>query len=93
MDRARLTHDIHTSQLRPDLRKDTNKSSVEHVWLEKIKIGNISVTAFKLAHLLDIFKFEGHEGAIPITFSVDESQNIMAVLPSVLSCKPTWRLR
>jgi hypothetical protein len=82
-------HDIHTSELRPDLGEDTDVSAVDHVRLEELEVRNICVATFELAHVLDLLKFRHDEGSITVALGVDESKHIVALFPAVLASKPS----
>jgi hypothetical protein len=89
--KRKRTHDIHASQLRPNLHEDSNDGTVEHARLKEIQVSDIPVESFKLAHILDILEFKRHEWAVGIPLSVDESQNRMAFFPTIFACQPTRR--
>lgn len=91
--RGILTHNVHASQLRPDLGEKTKNSAVQHLRLEEIDISDIGVTALKLAHVLDVLQFVGNERMVWITLAVDKSQNIPALFPPIFAGKPSWRFR
>lgn len=79
------THDVHTCQLRPDLREDSDVGTVDHTGFEEIQVSDILVAAFKFTHGFDVLQFEGHKWAVWIAFAVDEGQHAMAILPTVLA--------
>lgn len=58
--------------MRPDLSKDTNEGPVKHVGLEEVEVRHVGVTAFVLAHLLDVLKFKVHERAVAVAFTMDK---------------------
>jgi hypothetical protein len=86
------THDIHASQLRPDLHEDSDDGTVEHGRFEEIQICDILVETLKLAHVLDVLQFEVHEWTIGIAFAVYENKNGVAFFPSIFACEPAGRL-
>ena len=84
-------HDIHAGELRPNLGKDADVGSVDHVGLEKLEVGNVGVAALELAHILDLFEFAEDEGIVLVAFGVDKSENLMRLLPAVTAGQPTRR--
>ena len=84
-------HDVHTSELRPNLAESSDHGTVNHVGLEEIQVCNVGVSALKLAHVLDILEFVRDEGMVRITLAVDEGENGLAIFPSVLAGEPTRR--
>jgi hypothetical protein len=43
---------------------------VKHIGLEEVEIGHVGVTAFVLAHLLNVLKLEVHKRAVAVAFTV-----------------------
>ena len=84
-------HNVHASQLRPDLCKDTDMGSVDHVRLQKLEIRDIGIVALELAHLFDVLKFPRDPRTIGVAFAVNQCQDCVAVFPAVLASKPTGR--
>ena len=87
------THNVHTSQLRPDLREESDHSAVDHVWFEEIEVGDILVATLKLTHFLDVLQFVRNKRAVTVSFPVDKRQDIVAFFPAVFTCQPTGRFR
>ena len=85
------THHVHACQLGPDLREDADVCPPDHVGLKELEEGDVAVSALEFAHLLNLFEFLQNEGAIGVAFAVDECQDVMAVLPSILASEPTGR--
>ena len=90
---VRTYHDVHASQLRPDLSEDTNVNAVDHVGLEQLHEGNVGVLAFKLDHLTNLIKLKLHEGTVGVTLAVNQGKNGLCLLPSVVTGEPTRRFR
>ena len=84
-------HDIHSSQLRPDLCEHSNMGTLDHIWLKELEKSNIGIVSLKLAHVLNLLQFDLNKGIVWIAATVNKCENSMAILPSVLSCKPTRR--
>lgn len=84
-----LTHNVHASELRPNLSKKANKGAVDHIGLEQIQVGNIGMLTLKLAHVLDVLQLVGNKGVVRISLAVNESKHGTAVLPAVLTGEPT----
>ena len=65
--------------------------SVDHVGLEKLKVGHVGISALEFAHILDILQFTEDEWCFAITLGMDESQDGVALFPSVFPSKPSIR--
>lgn len=87
-----LTHNVHSSELGPDLTEQTDQSTVKHLRLEKVQVGDVGVLALQLALITDILKLEGNEGVATVTLAVDKGQNIVSLLPAVSTSEPARRL-
>lgn len=83
-------HDVHTGQLTPDLGEDTDMGTVDHVGLEELEIGDISISSFKLADIPDLLQLSLDKGRVWVTVAVDQSENSVALLPPVLTGEPSW---
>ena len=81
-------HDVHACQLGPDLGEDSDVGSPDHVGLDEFQEGGICVVAFEFVHVLDFLKLLPHKVAVGIAFTMDKSQDSMALLPSVLTSQP-----
>lgn len=81
-------HDIHTCQLRPDLREDADVGPVDHVWFEELQERSVGVVAFKFAHAFYAFKLMDDKRAVGVAFSVDEGEHGVAVFPAIFSSEP-----
>ena len=77
---------LHASELRPDLSEDTNVQTVDHVGLEELEVVDISILALEFAHVLNLLKLDLNKSVIAVTLAVDECENIVAVLPAILTC-------
>lgn len=86
-------HDVHTRHLGPDLGEDTDVRAVDHRGFEQLQVANVGVVALELAHVLDLIIFQLHERGVRVALAVDQGQNSVALLPAVLTCQPTGRLR
>ena len=60
----------------------------DHVGLDEFQEGGICVVAFELVHVFDFLEFLPHKVAVGIAFTMDKSQDSMALLPSVLPSQP-----
>lgn len=89
---GRHTHDVHASQLTPDLHEETNDGSVDHVRPEQLQVADVGVLALKLDHFTDLGHFTVYEGRIRVAMAVDKIQHLLGLLPAVLAGKPTRRL-
>jgi hypothetical protein len=45
---------------------------VKHIGPKEVEICHVGVTAFVLAHLLNVLKFKVHERAVAVAFTVDK---------------------
>ncbi len=87
------THDVHAGQLRPDLCEEADVCSIDHVWLEKLKIGDIGVVALELAHILDFLHFTHNKRAVWVAFAVHKGKHSVSLIPAIFAGKPTRRFR
>jgi len=71
--------------------EDANVGSPDHVWLDEFEEGDIRIVAFEFAHILDVPVFSRDEGTVGVAFAMDQSQDGMAIFPSVLAGEPAWR--
>ena len=62
--------------------------SPDHVRLDEFQEGGICVVAFELVHVLDFLELLSHKGTVGVAFTMDESQDSMALLPSVFTSQP-----
>lgn len=85
----RRTDNVHSRQLRPDLREDTDMGAVDHVRFEQLEVGDIGVIPFELTHVFDVLQFTHDKWRVRVTVTVDERQDGMAVFPPVLTSQPT----
>jgi hypothetical protein len=83
-------HNVHTSELRPDLGEDTDVEAIEHLRLEELLDGDVGVLPLELNHLLDLGHLEGDERRVGVTLAVDEGENLVALLPAVVTGEPPW---
>jgi hypothetical protein len=86
LDGHTVHHDIHASELGPDLRKNADMGTIDHVRLEQLEIGNVGVVALKLAHFLDLLQFKLDKRIVRIAFTMNQGEDGMAIFPPVLSC-------
>lgn len=68
-------------------------NAVEHVGLEQLHEGNVSVLAFKLDHLTNLVQLKLHEGTVRVTLAVNQGKNSLCLLPSVVTGEPTRGFR
>ena len=64
-------------------------SAIDHVRLEQLQVGDVSVAALKFAHVLDLLELMHDEGCLSIAFGVDEGENIVAFFPAILAGEPS----
>lgn len=64
-------HDVHASQLTPDLGKDADMGAVDHVWLEELKVGDIGICPFKFADIPDLLELTEYEWRVWVTMTMD----------------------
>jgi hypothetical protein len=88
-----LTHNVHSSQLGPDLREQTHHGSVQHPRLEQVNVSSVVEGALQLALLADILQLQSDEGVVSVTFAVNQCQDFMSLLPAVLASQPTGGFR
>jgi hypothetical protein len=81
-----IHHDVHAGELRPNLSENADVGTIDHVRLEQLEIGNVSIVPFKLAHLLDFLEFELDKGIVRIAFTMNQREHSVTVFPAVLSC-------
>lgn len=67
-------------------------SAVDHAGLEQLEVGDISVLALKLAHLLDVLVLLHDERRGIVALAVDQGENRQAFFPAVLAREPTGGL-
>ena len=76
-------------QLRPDLSENANVGAVDHVRFEELKVAHVSIAALECAHVLDLLKFLHDEWCFAISFGVNESEDVVTILPAVLAGEPS----
>ena len=81
-------HYVHSCELGPDLREDADVGPVDHVGLEELEEGGVGVAAFEFANVFNVLEFLGDEGAVWVTFAVDEGEHGMAVFPAIFAREP-----
>lgn len=84
-------HNVHAGKLRPDLSKDTDVCSVNHIGLEQLHIGNVGVGSLELNDFSNFSQFLSNEWGVGVTAAMDKRQDLMSFLPSVFSSEPSWR--
>ena len=87
-----LHHHVHSCQLRPDLGKNANMCTVDHIGLEKIQVCDICITAFLLNRRLDLAEFELNNRSVAVALGVYQSENIMCLFPAIVLGKPSGGL-
>ena len=85
-------HHIHTRQLRPDLSEHANVRAVDVLRVEQFPVGDVGKLCFERTSCLDVFQLVLNEWAIGITLAVNQSQDSVALFPSVLASEPARRL-
>lgn len=73
------------------MHKDTDVSTEDHVWLEEFEVGDVLVASLKFAHVADVLELVDNKWAVRVTFAVDESQDVVAVFPTILARQPSGR--
>lgn len=63
------------------------------LWFEELPVGHISIVALELAHLLDVLELAFDEGAVRVALAMHQCKDPVAVVPAILACEPTRRLR
>ena len=86
-----LHHNVHARQLRPNLSEDANVGAIDHVRFEQLEVRYIRITALEFAHVFDLLEFLHDKGRFAVAFGVDESEDVVAVFPSVLAGQPSDR--
>ena len=88
--RQKLTihHHIHAGKLRPDLREQTNVSSVNVARVEELPVRDIRVVAFKLAVRFNLLILACNKRGVPVTFTMDESQDGHCFFPAIFAREP-----
>jgi hypothetical protein len=84
--------DVHSDQLRPDLGEDSDMCAPNHVRFDQLEIGNVGILSLEFTHVLNLSKLGLDEVVFQIVMSMNKSENLMAVLPSILLCEPAGRL-
>ena len=79
---------VHTCQLRPDLREDADVGPVDHVRLEEFQEGSVGIVPFELAHAFDILELLQNKRTVRVAFTVDERKHGVAFLPAILARQP-----
>lgn len=63
-------------------------SSINHVGLEELEIGDVSMATFEFAHVLDFIELKQDEWRIAVALCVDESEHIVTLFPAIFACEP-----
>lgn len=92
-DALTVHHNVHAGQLTPDLREHADVSTIDHVWLEQLKVRDISVATLEFTHVFDLLEFLKNEWSISVAFSMDEGQYSVAFLPAVFASQPSRAFR
>lgn len=87
--KSREVDSTRTGELRPDLGEDTDVSSVDHVWLEKLQVRNIGISTLKFAHVFDLLEFLEDERRVTVAFGVNESEDSVTLFPTILRTAST----
>lgn len=86
------THNVHSSQLGPDLSEHSDHSTVEHGGLEQLEICHVLVLSLEFAQVLNLLHFCDHKRAVGVTFAMNQRQNRVAFFPTIFARQPTGRL-
>lgn len=86
-------HDVHASQLRPDLHEYTDDGSIEHSGTNELKVGGVLSFRLDSDPFSDFVEFADNEGAIGIAVTMGESKDCASLLPTILGCQPAGRFR
>lgn len=86
-------HDVHASQLRPDLHEYTDDGSIEHARTNELKVRGVLSFRLDFDPFSDFVEFADNEGTIGIAVTVSKSKDCASLLPTILGCQPAGRLR
>lgn len=67
--------------------------TVDHVWFEELEICHVGIVTLKLAHVSDLCQLDLDELIVQVALGVDQGEDVVAFVPSVLSGKPARRFR
>lgn len=82
-------HNVHASKLGPDLAENTNVGTVDHLWAEKLEVGNIRVSSLELDDLSDLCHFLLDEWRLGIALCVNKSKHADRLVPAILFSQPS----
>jgi hypothetical protein len=67
--------------------------AVDHMRLEELEVANISIATFELAHITDFLELMHHIRSLSVALGVYESEDVVALFPSVLAGEPSKSVR
>lgn len=82
-------HNIHTSELRPDLSEDTDVCSVDHVRFKKLKVRDVRVGTLEFDDFADLGHLLVDERRVGVTLCVNQRENLDSFFPAIFSCQPS----
>jgi hypothetical protein len=84
MENWKLTHDVHTGQLGPDLSEQSDVCSVDVAGGEEIPVANLLALAFDFEPILDLLEFPSDQWAVRIALSKGEDEDLLTGIPPIL---------
>lgn len=85
----RRTHDIHATQLGPDLGEQADLRAIEHLLGEEVEVGDMFVSSLEFTHVPNVLHLEGDERGVSVSFGMDACEYFVAFLPPVMAGEPS----
>ena len=84
-----IHHNIHASQLRPDLSEDTDMSAINHIGLEELEDGGVCVHPLEFDHIADLFQFLLDVRVVDVSITMEQREGALGFFPTAVLREPT----
>lgn len=85
-------HDVHATELGPHLQTDTEYNTLKHAWFKENLVASGRLFALDSQGFLNLLVLGKDFGVVDITVTVEVSENMDGLLPTVFACQPTGGL-
>lgn len=85
-------HDVHATELGPHLQANTEDNTLEHSWFKEDLVAGVRLFAFDSQGFLNLAVLGKDFGVVDIAVSVEPSEDLDGLFPTVFACQPTGGL-